>query len=112
MAKRKRLAFDKFLEVEWGDAVSNDGWVTLTEDTAPQVVISRGWLVKRTDNYLTLASSVYPENAETVGSTQTIPCGMIISSRELKVSNARSKLRHKVHPEPDTEEVHREPSKG
>lgn len=107
-----KLPFPIFMEVHWNDAVSNDGWVTLTEDTEPQLVITRGWLVKTNEHYITLAASVYPYNTDTVGSTQTIPTGMIVSRRELKVTNARSKLRNKLCPEPAAEEVHREQSKS
>jgi len=107
-----KLPFDTFIEVVWDDAVSNDGWVSVDEDATPERVVSRGWLIKRTDTYLVLAGAVYERHGNTVGSTQTIPIGMIVSERELKVTNARSKLRHKLHPEPSAEEVHREQGKG
>lgn len=110
--KAGKIPFNTFLEVHWNDAVSNDGWVELSEDTEPQLVITRGWLVKETAHYITLAASVYPDNTSTVGSTQTIPNGMIVSKREVRVTNARSKLRSKVHTQPHSEELHREPGKG
>lgn len=89
--KKAKLPFDKYLEVVWDDAISNDGWVEVTEDATPERVVTRGWLIKKTDNYLMLAGSIYERHGNTVGSTQTIPCGMIVSQRELKVSNARRK---------------------
>lgn len=106
MSKLK-LPHNKFVEVVWNDAASNDGWVELTADTDPQQIITRGWLVKENPNYLVLAASLQIGKADTVGSTQIIPLGMIVSQRELKVTNARnSKPQHKLHPEPDPEEVH------
>lgn len=107
-----KLPFDTFMEVVWDDAVSNDGWVDVEEDAKPERIVSRGWLIKETDSYLLLAGAVYERHGKTIGSTQTIPTGMIVSRRKLKVSNASSNIRHKVHPKPSAEEVHREPSKG
>lgn len=107
-----KLPFDTFMEVVWDDAVSNDGWVSVDEDAQPERIVSRGWLIKETSSYLLLAGALYERHGNTIGSTQTIPTGMIVSRRKLKVSNASSKLRHKVHPQPDPKEVHREPGEG
>lgn len=100
------------MEVTWDDATSNDGWVGVKDNIELERVVSRGWLIKQTIDFITLAASVFIGDADTVGSTMTIPCGMIISKRELKVSNARSKSRHNIHPKPGAKEVHREPSEG
>lgn len=107
-----KLPFDTFLEIEWDDAMSNDGWIAVTDDVDPIRIVTRGWLIKETDTYITVAASIYRHSADTVGSTQTIPLKMITSRRELKVSNARSKLRHKLHPKSSAEEIHREPGEG
>lgn len=113
MAKRRsKLPYSTFLEVEWEDAASNEGWVAKDEDTSPEIIVSRGWLVKNEIGYVTLANSIHKTSDAEVGGTQTIPRGMIRHCKELKVSNARSKSRDKVHPEPTTETVHREQSKG
>jgi len=112
MKKLPKLPHERYVEVIWDDAASNDGWVELDADTAPQQIITRGWLIKENDAYLVLAASLQIDNANTVGSTQIIPLGMIVSRRELKVSNASSKLRHKLHPEPSAKEVHRKPGEG
>lgn len=108
----KKLPFDTYLEVVWNDAASHDGWVEIDADAEPMQIITRGWLIKETSTYIVLAASLQLDNATTVGSTQIIPLGMIHSRRQLKVTNARSKLRHKLHPEPSAEEVHREQVEG
>jgi len=109
---KRKLPHERFVEVVWNDAASNEGWVELDADTEPMQIITRGWLIKENTSYLVLAGSLQLDNANTVGSTQIIPLGMIVSRRELKVTNASSKLRHKLHPEPSAKEVHREPGKG
>lgn len=107
-----KLPHDRYVEVVWNDAASNDGWVELDGDDTPQQIITRGWLIKEYPTYIVLAASLQIGNANTVGSTQIIPIGMIVSRRELKVMNARSVTRHKIHPEPGAEKLHREPSEG
>jgi hypothetical protein len=107
-----RLPYPTFIEIEWEDAASNDGWISKEEDTSPVIIVSRGWLVRETDTYITIANSIHKFSDQQVGGTQTVPLGMIKSRRELKVTNARSKLRHKLHPEPSAEEIHREPGEG
>jgi hypothetical protein len=81
-----------FVEIVWDDAASNaETWVTTDAITGPEQVITRGWLVKETDKYVAIAGSVANEaiENETVGNTMTIPLGMIVSRRELKLSSAR-----------------------
>ncbi|SRR6266403_1430523 len=112
MIKKQAYGYNTFMEIVWEDASSNDGWSSQSDDHETETVITRGWVVKQTDKSITLAGSVGPTKDDTFGSTQTIPCGMIVSKRELKVTSASSKSRYKIHPEPSTEEVHREPSKG
>jgi hypothetical protein len=104
----------EFWEVVWDDAASNDGWVDVDADTTPERIVTRGWLIRKTETYLTLAASQHlsDENKNRVGSTQTIPCGMIVSKRKLKVTNASSKSRNNLRTKPGAEELHREPSKG
>lgn len=112
MGNKRKLPFEKYVEVIWNDAASHDGWVEIDADAEPMQIITRGWLIKEYPTYLVLAASLQLDNITTVGSTQIIPIGMIVSQRELKISNARSKLRHKVHSEPSAKEIHREPSEG
>lgn len=103
------------VEVIWNDAASNsESWVHLDDIIKPEQVNTTGFLVKETNEYLTVAASVsnQEEFIETVGNTMTIPKGMIVSRREVKVTNASRKPRHKVHTKPSAEEVHREQSKG
>jgi len=103
------VASNPYLEVIWNDAASNDGWVDTSDDTSPIKIISRGWLIKETPTYLVLAAAKHcAEESTTVGSTQTIPTGMIIKKRTLRISNAARKTRNKIHPQPNSEAVHRE----
>lgn len=88
---RNILPFKHFLEVEWEDAASNDGWIGKEEDTTPETIISRGWLVKEAEGYVTIAAAIHKNDDHEYGSTQTIPRGMIRVCRELKVTNARRK---------------------
>lgn len=103
------------VEVIWDDASSNsESWVHVNDVVAPERVNTTGFLVKETDKAITIAASVSMEEAfiDTVGNTMTIPKGMIVSQREVRIVNARSKLRHKVHPKSGAEEVHREPGQS
>lgn len=86
------LPYTVFLEIEWTDATSNDGWVDVGEEIDIEHIVTRGWLIKETEVYVTLAGSIYKKDAKTVGSTMTIPVGMIVSRRELRITNARRKL--------------------
>jgi hypothetical protein len=84
----------KFVEVVWEDAASNsETWVTAKEITAPEEVITRGWLVRDEPKYVAVASSVSNEDLEEdhVGNTLTIPRGMIMTMRELRLTTAREK---------------------
>ncbi|MGZ6199172.1 MAG: hypothetical protein ACXWNL_16170 [Vulcanimicrobiaceae bacterium] len=85
-----------FVEIVWDDAASNsETWVTTDAIAGPEQVITRGWLVKETDKYVAIAGSVANEaiENETVGNTMTIPLGMIVSRRELKLATARPRKR-------------------
>lgn len=75
------------MEVIWDDAVSNDGWVDVNNVEPIPRVVTRGWLVRKDEHSLTLANSIFENNSEVVGGTQSVPCGMIVSSRVLKVNN-------------------------
>lgn len=107
-----KIPYSTFMEIVWNDAASHDGWVEIDADTEPVRIITRGWLIKDTDVYFMLAASLHMDDASTVGSTQIIPKGMILSQRILKVTNASSKPRHKVHSQSCTKELHREPSES
>ncbi len=77
------------VEVIWDDAASNsESWVNVKDITEPEQVITVGYLVKKTKTSLTVAASVSNEelHEDIVGNTMTIPRGMIVSFRELKVS--------------------------
>lgn len=110
-AKEERLPYDTFLEVEWVDAASNEAWSDASDDMSPPTMVTRGWLIKETDTYIVLANSLN-KNSKDFGGSNSIPKGMLLATRKLKVSNASSKLRHKVHSKSSAEELHREPSKG
>lgn len=107
-----KLPYSTFLIIEWHDATSNDGWTSPDADVDVEHIVSAGWLIKETEIYVTIAGSIYRNSPSTIGSTMTIPKGMIVSRKEVKISNARSKLRHKLHPEPSAKEIHREPGES
>lgn len=103
------------VEVVWEDAASNsDSWISIPDISEPIQINTRGWLIKDEDGYVVVAASVSHdgEGDDNVGNTMTIPRGMILSIKDIKVVNARSKLRHKLHPEPGPEELHREQGQG
>lgn len=84
----------KFYEIVWDDATSNsESWVHLNDIDEVERVITRGWLVKETDRALTIANSIsaQEDKMDTVGNVMTIPRGMIITQREIKVTSARPK---------------------
>lgn len=88
----------KFVEVVWEDAASNsETWVIAKEITGPEEVITRGWLVRDETKYVAVASSVSNEDLEEdhVGNTLTIPRGMIMSMRELRLTTAKAKAARK-----------------
>ncbi len=81
-------------EVIWDDATSNsDSWVHLDDIAAPERINTTGFLVKETDLAVTIASSVsaHEDGVNTVGNTMTIPRGMIVSRRELRIVKSRKK---------------------
>lgn len=83
-----------FVEVIWNDAASNsETWVPIAEISGIEQVITRGWLVKETEAFLAIAGSVSNENLEVdqVGNTISIPIGMIVSRRELRLSTLKPK---------------------
>lgn len=112
MPRKGALPYSTFVEVVWEDAASNDGWVSHTDDTTPEIIVSRGWMIKDEEKYITIASAIHKSSKDEIGSTQTIPRGMIVSFNQLKVSHASKQLRRKVHSEPGAEKLHREQSKG
>lgn len=84
----------KFVEVIWDDAASNsEAWVHKNDLALPEQVITRGWLIKEDDRAIYIASSIANnvEFEDTVGNTMTIPKGMVVSRRDLKVASARIK---------------------
>lgn len=84
----------KFVEIIWDDAASNsETWVQPKDVTAPEQVITRGWLIRDEPKFVAVASSVSNEDLEEdhVGNTITIPRGMIESMRELRLTTARVK---------------------
>lgn len=81
-----------FVEIVWDDAASNTAtWVSTADISGVEQVITRGFLVKETDKFVCIASSVSNESEkeDTVGNTISIPLGMIVSRRELRLSTKR-----------------------
>lgn len=108
MSATKYVPPYKFVEVIWDDAASNnETWVQAKDITAPEQVITRGWLVRDTEKWVGVAGSVANEDLEEdhVGNTMTIPRGMIVSMREIKVITAKpKKTRKKKSMKPDAED--------
>jgi hypothetical protein len=71
-----------FVEVRWFDAVSEDGWKKISKIKEPARCISRGWLVKETDWYVTLAGTIGDDDV--VGEVLTIPRGMIAAAKKIR----------------------------
>jgi hypothetical protein len=97
------------VEVIWDDAASTQSgaWVAISEIVPPERINSTGFMVKDCPTYVSITSSVAAEGeSETVTSTVTIPRGMIVSIREVKLTNARRKSQDRLHTKPATEEVH------
>jgi len=96
----------KFVEVVWEDAASNsETWVKAEEITAPEEVITRGWLVRDELKYVAIASSVSNEDLaeDHVGNTLTIPRGMIMTMRELRLTTVKAKKPKTSHATKDEE---------
>lgn len=105
----------KLVEIIWDDAASNAStWVHKDNMEMPEQVATIGWLIKEDDKAVYTASSIAndKEHEDDVGNTMVIPKGMIVSRREVRLTNARSVTRHKLCPQSNTKEIHREPSKG
>jgi hypothetical protein len=82
----------EYMEIVWDDAASNSAtWVHLNDIASTERVITRGWLVQQSDDSLTLASSVSGDDhdIDIVGNTMTIPKGMIVEQRKIRVVNAK-----------------------
>lgn len=107
-----RLTDYPYMEVRWVDANAKEGWVDADSDLSPSNMVTRGWLYRDEKDYIVLANSLSMDDKVTVGGTNTIPRGMIVSSRKLKVSNASVNVRSKLHTKSSPEELHREPSDG
>ncbi len=80
------------VEIIWDDATSNsESWVHLDDISAPARVNTTGFLVKETELAVTIAGSVAADedSISTVGNTMTVPLGMIVSRRTLKLVRPR-----------------------
>jgi hypothetical protein len=81
-----------FIEIIWDDAASNSAtWVDIADVCKPEQVVTRGWLVVETDDYVSIVSSVSNDeaNERNVGNVMTVPKGMIVKRRELSVMTRR-----------------------
>jgi len=84
----------KLVEIIWDDASSNsETWVAVKDITEPEQVITVGFLVKETDKFVSVATSVSNEDLDedVVGNTMTIPLGMIVSRRDIVAKTAIKK---------------------
>ena len=79
----------QFVEVEWVDAKFSGEWEAPDGLVEPGLCRTRGWLVKETDDYIVLASTVGEEGDEDVIGTCVLPRVMVKRIRRLKVSYGR-----------------------
>lgn len=94
MTKKKYVPPYPLVEIVWDDAASNaETWVELKDLQEPEQVITVGFLVKTTERGYCIANSVSNDDTheETVGNTLTIPRGMVVSYREIKVTTKKAK---------------------
>lgn len=75
------------VQVRWIDIASYDGaWMDIVEAKAykPTPIVTCGWVVTHTEEYITLASSVSEDN-EVVGNVNSIPKGVVLSITPVNV---------------------------
>ena len=53
--KQKKL---RYVEVSWIDAISDSSWLTEEHFPEPALITTRGWLVKETETYITVAGTL------------------------------------------------------
>lgn len=75
-----------FVEVKWLDAEATPAWTTATdtEDFKAPLVITRGWLVKKTKKQVILAMGYHGDSWL---NTFIIPGGMLESLTKLEIPN-------------------------
>lgn len=81
--------------VKWKDIISKDDWQKYleAENTKPQLFVSIGWLIRKTKDYLVIASCYSPED-DTVGTVTSIPTGTVIDVKEYR----HNPMKVKFHP--------------
>lgn len=47
--------------IEWMDITAQAGWVKKTDKLTPSPVISSGWVIEKTKDYIVLAADIAPE---------------------------------------------------
>ena len=67
----------KLVYIEWGDAISNTGWMSEKEaiewaDSSDWIVKNVGWILKENKDYILLASK-FSEGSEEYGLLHKIP---------------------------------------
>ena len=88
--------------VEWLDAETTYGWESddeVNSDPAPAITV--GFLVKRTEDLIVIASTIDSTHGTTNNSRIKIPIGMVVGIKEL--SGAKSP--HKKRLKPTKEEA-------
>ena len=80
--KRPRQLFD-LCEVWWDDASAlRHGWLEITEELKPQMVLSVGFLIKETEHYIMIAQDTDHQGMHN-GRSQ-IPRGMVKNIKVLR----------------------------
>ena len=100
----KGIKFGSVIEVIWDDATADSSWTTNEESDWPDMrCVTVGYFVKENDRAIMLMDSMF-EDADkkdgTVGGMKTIPKGMIVGVRVLRVARtiaAACKLDARTH---------------
>ena len=82
-----------FVEVIWLDHNSDSSWENINDylrDAAPETCISRGWLIKKTSQYIVIASGLV-EADESIGGRDLILRSCIESVTELNCTKKRKR---------------------
>ena len=79
----------KLYYIEWEDPISvHNGWFELNQEELNKLMPARcksvGWIIKRSDKYITICANMIDKDNEGSGDT-TIPKSLILFKKEIKL---------------------------
>lgn len=75
-----------FVQVIWRDAMGKTAWSTVDDlDFEAPLIVSRGWLVKETEETIFLAGDIGYDDPSEFNSIMLIPLGMVVEKKVLKL---------------------------